>query len=97
MATKPERSVKEVIEDIFGNDLIRSRKFENKIKKVIQAERQRCDELQKSFPKIWCCDCGNQISFPVSDDYGGNCVAGGTHHEIGKYMFNPLTQPNNPK
>lgn len=44
-----ERSVEEIVEDIFGEDLIRSKKFENKIKKVIQTEREKRDEVVEEY------------------------------------------------
>lgn len=95
---EPAHALDYISEESINRAVKKREHFEEaRITQTLKAERQKREEIQKSFPKIWCCDCGNQISFPVSDDYDGNCIAGGTHHEIDKYMFHSLTHPNNPK
>jgi len=52
------------------------------------------EKLRDEDREKWCCDCGNKIHFPVSDDENGKCIAGGTHHEKSKYMNEPLVEVN---
>ena len=81
----PERSVEEIVEELFGQDLIRSKKFENKIKKVLQTERQKREEVVEQI-----------LSLAPGFE---NTKTGEVTYDVGvmewQARIKALTQPNN--